>query len=354
MSLRDGLVAEYLFRGNADDTSGHGRHGVVRGATLTADRFGTPESAYQFDGIDDEVVVSPPPPAAGNALSVSVWACFARRDLDRGGWSNCIIAQDDGNDEDQSRRVFQLSAHGRHLVWHRMICARDPECKLRIRFGEWYHVVATVAEGRHTLYVDGIRHDAVEDPLRSHAEQPLHIGRKGSVEPWFFFRGAIDDIRIYERALSEAEIRALFQEGGFTKAGRPRSTRRDPISGRWGQHGVNVLDLRFDGAGRVTGDVMNGRPGNRADIDRGTFDLESGALRLEGMGRHHKTGQLIPYLVEGMLDDGELTVTATFGGWSGNRSLTRNGARWPWRYALANSLTRAIRRLLGVAGAEED
>jgi hypothetical protein len=349
MTLRDGLLAEYLFRGNASDSSGNGRHGAVHGATLTADRFGAPDSAYRFDGIDDEIVVSPPP-VARSALSVSVWACFDPRDLSKGEWSNCIIAQDDGNDDDQSRRVFQVSAHGTHLVWHRMICSRDPECKQRIRFGEWYHVAATVADGRHTLYVDGVRHDAVEGELRSHPEQPLHIGRKGTAEPHFFFRGAIDDVRIYDRALAAEEVRALFHEGGFTKPPRrPSSTRRDPISGRWGEHGVNFLDLRFDGAKRVTGHVMDGRPERRAPIDTGTFDPETGALRLEGVGRHFKTGERHQYVIEGTLDEGEVTLTATFGGWSGNFCLTKNGARWPWRYTVARTLDRLIRRGLGLS-----
>jgi hypothetical protein len=348
MSVRDGLLAEYLFRGNADDSSGHGRHGVVHGAALTEDRFGRPDSAYRFDGIDDEIVVSPPP-TARDALTVSVWARFDPRDLSQGEWSNCIIAQDDGNDDDQSRRVFQVSAHGYHLIWHRMICSRDPECKHRIRFGEWYHVVATVADGRHTLYVDGIRHDAVDGDLRSHPDQPLHIGRKGTAEPWFFFQGAVDDVRIYDRALTPGEVQELFGEGGFTKPPhRLSSRRRDPISGRWGEHGVNFLDLRFDGTRQVTGNVMDGRPGRRAVIESGTFDLETGALRLQGHGVHHKSGERLAYVIEGALDQGEVTVSAVFGGWSGNFCLTRNGARWPWRYTLARRLNRLIRRVLGV------
>lgn len=354
MSLRDGLLAEYLFRGNAYDSSGNARHGAVHGATLTADRLGRPDSAYRFDGIDDEIVVSPPP-VARDALSVSVWARFDPRDLSKGEWSSCIIAQDDGNDDDQSHRVFQISAHGYHLVWHRMICTRDPECKHRIRFGEWYHVVATVVDKVHTLYVDGIRHDAVNGDHKSHPEQPLHIGRKGTVESHFFFRGAIDDVRIYDRALTPAEVQELFREDGFTKPPhRLLSHRRDLISGRWGEHGVNFLDLRFDGTRGVTGDVMDGHPARRAVIESGTFDAETGALRVEGHGVHFKSGERLPYVIEGMLDQDEVTITANFGGWSGNFCLTKNGARWPWRYTLARRLNRLIRRVLGVQRSHEE
>jgi hypothetical protein len=236
-----------------------------------------------------------------------------------------------------------------------MMCSRDPECKHRIRIGEWYHVVATVADGSHTLYVDGARQDSVEGGSKSHAEQPLHIGRKGTVESCFFFRGAIDDIRMYDRVLSTAEIGELFHEGGFTKPPhRLSSHRRDPISGRWGEHGVNFFDLQLDGAGRITGNVMDGRPERRAVIESGTFDAATGALRLQGHGVHFKSGEPLPFVIEGVLDEGEITVTATFGGWSGNFCLSRNGARWPWRYALARRLNRLIRRALGVQRSHEE
>ena len=345
--LRTGLVAEYLFRGGAEDSSGYGRHGVVQGATLTTDRFGAPDSAYRFDGIDDAIVVSPPPPLSPDALSVSVWACYDRRKLH--GWTNCIVAQDDGVDEDQARRVFQLSTWNRHIVWHRMTCARDPQCKRWIRFGEWYHLVATCANRRHTLYLDGVRQDSVEAAFWTHPDQPLHIGRKGTIEPQFFFRGVIDDVRLYDRALSEAEVLELFGEGGFVKpVARPGTRRGDPISGRWGQHGVNFLDLKLENGGTIRGHVMHGRPEVRAEVVEGTFDRNSGALRLTGTAPHHKTGEPLPFLIEGLLDQGVVTVTAHFGSFSGNFALTRNGARWPWRYRLAQSLDRAIQRVLGL------
>src|SRR5262245_58673818 len=46
----NGLVAWYPFTGNANDSSGNGYHGTVLGPTLTTDRFGNANSAYNFDG----------------------------------------------------------------------------------------------------------------------------------------------------------------------------------------------------------------------------------------------------------------------------------------------------------------
>jgi hypothetical protein len=71
-SITAGLVAAYEFTGNADDVSGNGNDGVVNGATLTADRFGNVGSAYSFDGVDD--VISMPSPISGHAeFSSSLW-----------------------------------------------------------------------------------------------------------------------------------------------------------------------------------------------------------------------------------------------------------------------------------------
>ena len=124
MITRDGLVAEYLFNSNADDTSGSGFHGLVSGATPGPDRFGTPNSAFMFDGKDDYIIVSPPPLLTNVALTVSVWArCDAPKQR---GWHDSIICQDNGDDEDNSRRIFQLSMLWDRIVWHRMVEAPDP------------------------------------------------------------------------------------------------------------------------------------------------------------------------------------------------------------------------------------
>ena len=57
-NLTDGLMAYYPFSGNTNDESGNGNDGTVNGATLTQDRFGNSDSAYNFDGIDDYIMIS--------------------------------------------------------------------------------------------------------------------------------------------------------------------------------------------------------------------------------------------------------------------------------------------------------
>ena len=51
----NGLVGYWPFSGNANDESGVGNNGTVNGATLTSDRFGNANKAYNFDGLNDVI-----------------------------------------------------------------------------------------------------------------------------------------------------------------------------------------------------------------------------------------------------------------------------------------------------------
>ena len=53
----NGLVGWWPFNGNANDEGGNGNNGTVNGAALTTDRFGNANSAYDFDGMNDNIKV---------------------------------------------------------------------------------------------------------------------------------------------------------------------------------------------------------------------------------------------------------------------------------------------------------
>src|SRR5262249_40911894 len=143
--------------------------------------------------------------------------------------------------------------------------------------------------------------------------QPIHIGRKGTDEPYFFFHGDIGDVRLYDHALSDTDVLTLCEEGGWTPSiGEPNAGIADPVSGLWGSGRVVVMDLRYDGGSLISGEIMTGKRGNMAPIDKGTFDRATGALQLEGTGRHPDEGYAVPYVIRGRLADGEISVAATF------------------------------------------
>jgi hypothetical protein len=136
-SLRQGLVGEYLFDGNTEDSSDHRHHGRVEGATLTVNRFGKNNGAYAFSGQGDYIVLDPPP-----ELNVA----------------------------NQSGRVFQLSTKGGIVTWHRMMQSPDSTGKLPIQRDVWYHIIAMFDGVHHKLYVNGELQDVQVGSFKPNTE----------------------------------------------------------------------------------------------------------------------------------------------------------------------------------------
>jgi GNAT superfamily N-acetyltransferase len=163
------------------------------------------------------------------------------------------------------------------------------------------------------------------------AEEPVHIGRKGTAEPYFFFRGAIDDVRIYNRVLDVDEVRALLEDGGYRTPG-VRGV--DPISGIWGSGAAGLLDLGFDGHHTVSGVVGSGSLNNPSAIKQGTFDSSTGVLKLEGEARRPDTGAVGQYVIDGRLVGRSLMVNYAFAGLQGQVTLTKVKPQSAWRKRL--------------------
>lgn len=86
----------------------------------------------------------------------------------------------------------------------------------------WYHVTLTYEESRYRMYVNGRLVAERTGSFTPYDEEPMYIGRKSTDEPYFFFQGRIDDLRIYNRALENREIEALYLEGGYKPAPMPQ------------------------------------------------------------------------------------------------------------------------------------
>ena len=67
------MIAWYPFNGNANDESGVGSNGTVNGATLTSDRFGNPNAAYFFNGINNSITIPGYLPIT-DSFTISFWA----------------------------------------------------------------------------------------------------------------------------------------------------------------------------------------------------------------------------------------------------------------------------------------
>jgi len=207
----DGLALHLPFNGDAKDESGNGRHGDVHGAVPAQDRFGRPEKAYFF--AEGAYIRVPPVPRKPNApLSVSVWARYEGVGLHQ-GWNNVIISQ-----EGEATRIWQLSTLEDRITWHRMEEGPDVGRARRVVPNTWYHVVVVFDGERHSLYLDGVLLDWRGGGLDANNEVPINLGRRDHRAGPLPFTGMIDDVRLYDRALTRPEVKALYHEGVYDRA----------------------------------------------------------------------------------------------------------------------------------------
>lgn len=249
---RSNLVLELLFDGDARDTSGNEHHGELFGPVLTSDRFGQTDAAYAFDGRNDYIRIAPPPPLSAEAFTLSVWVKYDDNAFSR-YWTNGVITQDNGGSIE--RRVFQLSAFGPLPTWHIMGRGRDPLITRPVGTSVWRHLVATHDGKVHRFYMDGELHDQAEAPFPPHPQEPVYVGRKGSGEQDFYFKGVIDDVRIYTEILSPEAILALTRENGWQPPplqgievpDPPKSSLDDALVAHWPMESAEMHDVSGSG-----------------------------------------------------------------------------------------------------------
>jgi hypothetical protein len=217
----DGLVAYYPFDGNADDQSGHGYDGTVYGATLTSDRFGTPGSAYLFDGIDDYISVDYTSAFQLPAITLSVWVC-PTINLSAATSVKSIVTR--GEDFSTDHAAFSLSvmypastlANGVSVHYETNTDSdRFFDTSVYPAAATWTHLVASRdTDGLLTIYSDGLmigQWSSTPDPATD-CLQDLVIGgywyvtNSTTASLTNCFTGAIDDITIYDRVLSPNEL----------------------------------------------------------------------------------------------------------------------------------------------------
>ena len=219
-SLNTGLVAHYPFNGNAMDESGNGNHGEVKGATLAADRHGKEVSAYSFSVKKNSYIEVPTSNASpwSHARTISLWLKFQgdtrgipiRNYADNAGggvkWNIFCL-----NNKDASTTVQWMCSPSRPANIGRGVSSGP----MALSPDEWFKLTVLNKDEGVELFLNGefIASSMGKVQLNEIAPNnyPLLIG--GWMEPGHIqgeFDGEIDDIRIYSRALSSAEVKALY------------------------------------------------------------------------------------------------------------------------------------------------
>jgi len=213
-TLETGLVAHYPFNGNANDESGNGNNGTVIGATLTTDRFGNENSAFNFDGIDDFTSINYfPLNSQSFPMSFNAWINF--ESLPVSGEYTGIIGYRDAIKDIVFELYYGFQTGERTLNF---VCGYSPSAhsSFPYEFDSLWHQVTAVFDGSIPyLYIDGNLVSTGSGIPSTSINNGYFVlgsyndGYNGCLD------GMLDDIRIYNRALSESEVDSLYHKEGW-------------------------------------------------------------------------------------------------------------------------------------------
>ncbi len=210
--LTNGLVAYYPFNGNPNDASGNGNNGTVSNATLTADRFGFTNGAYHFtNDVSSAIAVSDSPALnLGNQFSVSCWFKYEQPWTFHGeslvyqfkypqfnGWILAVNQDHSMHGAGMYGIVFQGNTNQAvYIVPYSFLTS-------------WNQLVGVYDGAAVNLYVNGTFVGQQAASAVGHAPVNLVIGGSANPVSGAYSRD-IDNVRIYDRALSSNEVMQLY------------------------------------------------------------------------------------------------------------------------------------------------
>jgi len=243
--LTNGLVSYYPFAGNADDVVGT-NNGTPVGATLTTDRFGNANAAFLFNGSSWIATAQDRLLDGTSNATLTAWAI-----INSGSKGQLLAAGDSRSGFDPISTILEPQlAYG---VWFEN-CDLGDSTSTQIGEGDthghhtltnftadtWHQIAFVLSTsnllGTYTIYVDGVTNYsqiASDDGTTPFAKitydrnMQFMIGalnnEPDSATPIDCWSGKIDDVRIYNRALSPREIQLLYEY----EAGSPQIITND-------------------------------------------------------------------------------------------------------------------------------
>jgi hypothetical protein len=216
----NGLVGWYPFNGNANDESLLGTNGIVSNATLSFDRFNNPNSSYNFNGVNAIIDLGinnsintisseltflywVKPDGNSQNASMTVLASYAGQGGSGGNWR--FISR-----VDRSTLVAKLDLMI-NSIWNSVVSPQNA-----IVVNQWNHVVHTRSGNLGKTYINGVLINT-SNIASQNINTPSLTGATTKIGfnwPSFanteWFKGDIDDLGFYNRALAQQEITALY------------------------------------------------------------------------------------------------------------------------------------------------
>lgn len=200
--ITTGLVAHYALEGNANDSSGNGYNGAAVNVTYAPGRIG---QAASFNDVSSAITVASLAgqlPAGSSSRTVALWmnSSSIASNGNMVSWGERV-----GN-----QRFSALQENGGEL---RMIGeGNDYGSGTNLGGNTWHHVVLTYTASSLIFYVDGVQVSSVTvaPQLNTSAANGLRMGVNALPANDEYFGGLLDEVRIYNRVLTPADVAELY------------------------------------------------------------------------------------------------------------------------------------------------
>jgi Concanavalin A-like lectin/glucanases superfamily/Secretion system C-terminal sorting domain len=210
---KNGLVGYWPFNGNANDESGNGNHGKVSGAILSTDRNGYTNNAYSFNGLDQKIIVSDNDllSFSSGIFTLSTWIYIDNKIINSGIICKYGIT---------NNFEYNISINGASMIAGQGLSlsgtgnsgAETPVSNYK---NSWHQITYVSNSSLGTkLFIDGkeVANGSFNTSVSmGNGNGSLYFGMGGGWNQQFYFQGKLDDIALYNRALTQEEITALFR-----------------------------------------------------------------------------------------------------------------------------------------------
>jgi hypothetical protein len=291
----NGLVGYWPFSGNANDESGNGYNGVVNGPTLTVDRFGSPNSAYSFDGIND--FIQAPNYASNSSFTVSCWVNMPTYNLNSLGSNDFIFFGNHSGINNLNRNfligyrnfgseygfsTYIFNDNGINTFQSYPINQTPPSVN------SWHHFVSVFENGTYVkMYLDNVLFWTQASNISQQTTrptEPLFFGI-GVATQYDFLNGKLDDVGFWNRALTEQEITNLYNSSLPQTTCLPEYVPTNGLVGYW-----PFCDNANDESGNGNNGTVNG-----ATLTTDRFGNTNSAYNFDGINDNIGLGNFFNY-----------------------------------------------------------
>lgn len=295
----ESMVAYYPFNSNANDESGNSNNStyIGTGVTLTADRFGSANKAYYFDGADGSYIRIPADNFPTTNRTISFW-------FNADPFSNGPTPVSYGGNSCNSSCFLVLlnrPSNNAYNVSGHCNASNIAATYASPPVGEWKHWVITIDGATQKIYIDGALKQTANNYIG-----PTFVNGKSFVIGGLlypdgttvyvdaggsgYFKGKLDEFRIYNNPMTDAQVLSLYKnESGVPVAYYPFNGNANDESGN-GYNGVvsgaTLTSDRFEQTGKAYNFTFNGTSSDKIQV-AGTSGLNftSGGFSVSGWFR---------------------------------------------------------------------